>query len=200
MICTLAEGELHDEDAFFLFYVLFLVFVNMDTFRDNYIYYRILWILNWVVARKPKLNFQTLLDADFLPLDHPMRQLLSKLNEISKSYEDHFEEQNTMDWDIIFSSLLTRITAFFLSTFVICSMAIYCSSKQHPSPSIGISDSSIVLQLIFLSLQTVFQIDLIIFRLLRTRSEGLELPSISYISIVSSPFFLWIFLVVLDWM
>lgn len=101
------------------------------------------------------MNFQTLLDADFLPPNHPMRQLISKLHEISKPYEERFDEQNTMDWDIIFSSLLTRITAFFLYNSLTYSMAVYCSSKQFPSPTIGISNSPITLQLIFISLQTV---------------------------------------------
>ena len=43
-----------------------------------------------------------------------MRQLLSKLNQLSQENEIAFEEGNTIPWDQVFSSLITKLTAYML--------------------------------------------------------------------------------------
>ena len=59
-----------------------------------------------------------------------------------------------VSWDFIFSSLLVKVTASLFPPLLMNRLAIYASSRPSVN-TIGLSDSPIVLQLLFLSLQTV---------------------------------------------
>ena len=58
--------------------------------------------------------FDQLLHSDIFPQEHPMRQLLTKLNVICEENETMFEEGNTVLWDLVLSSLITKLTAYML--------------------------------------------------------------------------------------
>ena len=55
--------------------------------------------------------FDQLLRSGIFPQEHPMRQLLTKLNAICQENETTFEEGNTILWDLVLSSLITKLTA-----------------------------------------------------------------------------------------
>ena len=114
LVCNLINHSIAEEDAITLFYVLFVLFVNIDTFRTHYIYFGTDERHSWQLGRKPQFMFDQLLHSDIFPQEHPMRQLLTKLNVICEENETMFEEGNTVLWDLVLSSLITKLTAYML--------------------------------------------------------------------------------------
>lgn len=162
LIQNLMESSLRERDAISLFYVLFVVFVNMDEFREQYLYYGRNELSGRFQENRPALSFSPLLSASFLPADHPLHQMLLKLRSIYEEMAEAEERSNTVSWDFIFSSLLVKVTASRFLLSLTSRLSIYESSRSA-SDTIGLSDSPIVLHLLFLSLQTVLH---------RTESQG----------------------------
>ena len=154
LIRDLMECSLRERDSVSLFYVLFVVFVNMDEFREQYLYYGRNRMHDRFEETRPALSFSPLLSSFFLPVDHPLHQMLLKLRSIYEETAEAEERSNTVSWDFIFSSLLVKVTAFCFFPPLTSRLSIYESSRSE-SDTIGLSDSPIVLHLLFLSLQTV---------------------------------------------
>lgn len=154
-LLRLANIQLHPNDAPVLFYILFVITANLQDLRGSFFYAGSSTNTHHPIESKPNFLFQSLLQADAFPPSHPLRQILTKLVTIDEANTERWRQEFTFDWDLYLANLLVKITWSVCSLPFTCSLSVYHSRLQPPSPYIGLHSSPIVLQFQFYSLLAV---------------------------------------------